>query len=282
MKKYILLLTILCSIAAWSGNGFSQTPGCDTNTLGIQKPSVSILSTKHHPDLGNGTYFLVGIFTSQNPIPLMNGLARISAQNITNSQIDGHVYEFDLTPTLRNFGGEFDSGEEFKGQYGMYEVTIDRWVIPQPPSLPFLQPITCRADSIDPNLTPLSVPEKLKVSFESGPTTPTLSFDPVSGFPSTQNEWYEIRIYDKDYTRRIYKVAIGMGEWCGYQQCSKTDSMPSVTFPNSRRGGQTYEDLVPGEEYLFRGDLFKQLPGGPPQPNTLQSSNFKSFKIPKK
>jgi len=204
---------------------------------------------------------------SGNPVQAMNGLVEISAQNIVPT--DEGIYEFDLTPTIRNLSGEWLSFRYFTGQNGTYEVTFER----------FSQTFSCYTDPIAPNLTPLPVPEKLKVSFENGPTTPTLSFDPVGWVPDEGGEWYQIRIYDKDYTRRIYSVSICTGD----SRCSKKDLVPTVTFPNNRFGSQTYEDLVPGEEYLFRAEFLKELPGNPtPQRNLLLGTNFKSFKVPKK
>jgi hypothetical protein len=275
MKKYILLLTILVSIAGWSGNGFCQTPilGCPKNDLNIPKQAVGIQSVRNDPILANGTYFAVAIY-SENPTWLMNGLERIYTQN-TDSDIDGHVYEFELTPTLRGIIGEFSILKKFEGQYGMYAVTIER--IERSTNVPYS--LTCYTDPIEDDLIPLPVPKNLKVSFKSGATTPTLSFDPVGGFPSDSDKWYEIRIYDKDYTRRIYSVKIGTGDNCGSAPCSKKDDDPSVTYPAYRSvWGQTYEDLVPGEEYIFRADLMKELQGGP----MIQGTNFKSFKVPKK
>ena len=288
MKKYGLLLTILVSIAAWSGNGLSQ---CPPNNLGIQKPTVNIINTKNHPDLGNGTYFAGLLFTMNAPRELMNGLQRISAQNINNSQIDGDVFEFGLTPRLRSLTAEFSGYEGFKGQSGTYAVTIER--TNRPGASPYLEsPFTCYADPIEDGLIPLPVPKNLKVSFKSGATTPTLSFDPVGGFLSDGSEWYEIRIYDKDYTRRIYAVKIGIG-YCGSANgnripCSIYGTNPSVTYDDHRSvNGQTFEDLVPGEEYIFRAELNKELPIGSElcsslQCNGISAQNFKRFKVPKK
>lgn len=289
MKTYVLLLTILVSIAGWSGNGFSQCP----NSVNIVKPVVTILNTKNHPDLGNGTYFLVDIIVGGSPGPLMNGLQRISAENIDNSQFEGDVLEFGLTPSVRNITPGFGGYEKFKGQSGTYAVTIERTNRPNlSPYLP--SPFTCNADPIIDDLIPLAVPKNLKVSFKSGATTPTLSFDPVGGFPSDSSEWYNIRIYDKDYSRRIYAVTIGTG-WCGSYNsilapCSIVGNNPSVTYDDYRSMiGQTFEDLVPGEEYIFRADLMKELrfPFGSAycssaQCNITQASNFKRFKVPKK
>jgi len=289
MKKYILLLTILFSIAGWSGNGFSQ---CPQNTLAIQKPVVAILNTKNHPVVGSGTFFAVDIFTYGNPGPLMNGLQRISAQNIDNPQFDGDVLELGLTPNVRNLTPDFGGAEEFKGQSGTYAVTIER--IERSTNLPYT--LTCYTDPIPDDLIPLPVPKNLKVSFKSGATTPTFSFDPVFGFLSEGpegSEWYEIRIYDKNYSRRIYAVKIGIG-FCGSSNnnplpCSVPGSNPSVTYDDYRSiNGQTFEELVPGEEYIFRADLDKELhPVGStlcssPQCTMIQSLNFKRFKVPKK
>ncbi len=202
MKKYVLLLTILVSIVGWSGNGFSQTPGgCPGTYLGIQKPILDIVNTKNNPSLGDGSYFAVIISTFGTPGDLMNGLKRIYAQNITNSQIDVDFLEMGLTPTIRTYSGDFTGLEEFKGQSGMYEVTIERIQRSNSPYLP--SPYKCYTDPIEDDLIPLPVPENLKVSFKSGATTPTLSFDPVPGVPSDSSQWYEIRIYDKNYTRLI-------------------------------------------------------------------------------
>jgi len=310
MKKYLLLLTILVSIVGWSGNGFSQ---CPSNNLGIAKPAVAILNTKNHPVLGNGTFFAVDIFTYGYPGSLMNGLERINAQNIDNSQFDGDVLELGLTPNVRNLTPDFGGAEEFKGQSGTYEVEIWRSTSVQPPlqplpqpcpfppncppaPIPYTPPFICSTDPIDSGLIPLPVPKNLKVSFKSGATTPTLSFDPVFGFLSEGPEgsqWYEIRIYDKNYTRRIYAVKIGIG-FCGSSNnsplpCSAPGSNPSVTYDDYRSiNQQTLEELVPGEEYIFRADLDKELrPVGStlcssPQCTMIQSLNFKRFKVPKK
>ena len=81
------------------------------------------------------------------------------------------------------------------------------------------------------------------------------------------------------HTRRVYSVAICTGD----TRCTKQDLVPSVTFPNSRFGGQTYEELIPGEEYLFRVDLWMELPGSAtPQRNLLLGTNYESFVVPKK
>jgi hypothetical protein len=280
MKKYISLLTILVSIAGWSGNGFCQIlPGCPPNDLGIWKPAASIFNVRNSPTGENGTFFVIGIL-AENPGGLLNGLETISAKN-TDPFIDDHVYEFNLTPTLRNHIGEWDSRPyNFEGQFGMYEVTIERWpyASPSPPT-----PFKCYTDPMDQNLLPLPVPEKLKVSFQNGPTTPTLSFDPVGWVPSAPGERYLIRIFDKDYSRCIYRVTIchpSLAETV----CSKPDRIPSATFPNNRAAGsQTHEDLVPGEWYIFRADLWKDdFSGGPPMRNLSQASNFKWFRVPKK
>jgi len=279
MKKYVLLLTILVSIAGWSGNGFCQTapaPGCPPNDLGILKPVAGILNVRNSPTGQNGTFFTIAIL-AQNPIGLLNGLETISAKN-TDRLIDDHVYEFELTPTLRNNIGEWGSRpHNFEGQFGMYEVTIERWpyVSPQPPT-----PFTCYTDPMDQNLLPLPVPENLMVSFKSGATTPRLSFDRVRGFPSEPGERYLIRIFDKDYSRCIYRVTI-CDPSLTETVCSKPDRIPSATFPNNRTAGsQTHEDLVPGEWYIFRADLWKDDLSGTPMRNLSQGSNFKWFKVP--
>jgi len=285
MKKYLLLLTILVAIAGWSGNGLSQ---CPSNSLGILKPYVDIINTNNHPILGNGSYFAVGLYIFGNPGAISNGLERIYAQNITNSQIEGDVLEFRLTPNISAHTPFFWGWEEFKGQSGTYAVTIERFQRENSPSLP--SPFTCHTDPIGDDLIPLPVPKNLNVSFKSGATTPTLSFDPVRGFPSDSSEWYEIRIYDKDYTRRIYAVKIGRGS-CGSSSgkslpCSIEGKNPRVTFPNYRsQYSQTYEDLVPGEEYIFRAQLTKELPFGSTLCSSLactmmESMNFIRFKVP--
>jgi hypothetical protein len=287
MKKYVLLLTILVSIAGLSGNGFSQCPG---TYLGIQKPILDILNTKNHPVLEDGTYLAVIISTYGTPGDLMNGLKRIYAQNITNSQFGGDVLEMGLTPTIRTYSGDFMGLEEFEGQSGKYEVTIERIQRSNSPYLP--SPYKCSTDPIEDNLVPLPVPQNLKVSFKSGATTPTLRFDPVPGFLSDSSQWYEIRIYDKDYTRIIYSVKIGT-RWCGSSNgnpvpCSKMGSNPSVTYDDSRSvSAQTFEDLVPGEEYIFRATLMKVLPvpfgstlcSSRPC-NVMEATNFMRFKVP--
>jgi hypothetical protein len=222
----------------------------------------------------------------------MNGLQRISAQNISNPQFDGDVIEFGLTPSVLALSPSFGGYEEFKGQSGTYAVTIERFQRPNAPYLP--SPFTCNADPIKDDLIPLPVPKNLKVSFKSGATTPTLSFDPVGGFPSDSSEWYNIRIYDKDYSRRIYTVSIGTGS-CGsysntFAPCSIVGNNPSVTYDDHRSIiGQTFEDLIPGEEYIFRADLMKELRFpfdstvcSSAQCNITQASNFKKFKVPKK
>ena len=268
----------------------SQTPGCPPNYLGIQKPTVGIVTYENSPIIANGTYIVLD-FSTFNPLnPLMNGLKRISANNITNSQNDGHVYEFDLTPNVRNFGVYFYSFNEFDGQYGMYEVTMERIERSTNVPYPLQSPFTCYTDPIADGLIPLPVPRNLQDSFKSGATTPTLSFDRVRDFPSDSSEWYEIRIYDKDYTRRIYSAKIGTG-WCGSSNgnpvpCSIVGSKPRVKYDDYRSvASQTYEDLVPGEEYIFRAELNKVLlPSGStycsPLCNLLQAINFITFKVP--
>jgi hypothetical protein len=281
MKKYVLLLMILVSIAGWSGNGFCQTPpylGCPQNDLGILKPVAGILNVRNSPTGENGTFFTIAIL-AQNPGGLLNGLERISAKNYTNPNIDDYVYEFELTPTLRNHIGEWGSRpHNFEDQFGMYEVTIER----RPDASPSLSaPFTCYTDPMDQNLLPLPVPEKLKVSFKNGPTKPTLSFDPVGWVPSAPGERYLIRIFDKDYSRCIYRVTI-CDPSLAETVCSKPDRIPSATFPNNRAAGsQTHEDLVPGEWYIFRADLWKDDLSGTPMRNLSQGSNFKWFKVPK-
>jgi len=274
MKKYVLLTIILILIAGWLGDGFcQQEPGCPSNGLGILKPVAGILNVRNSPTGQNGTFFTIAIL-AQNPGGLLNGLETISAKN-TDRLIDDHVYEFDLTPTLRNNIGEWGSRPyNFEGQFGKYEGTIERWPDASP-SLP--TPFTCYTDPMDQNLLPLPVPKKLKVSFKNGPTKPTLSFDPVGWVPSAPGERYLIRIFDKDYSRCIYRVTIcdpSVGD------CSKTDGIPSATFPDNRAGSETHEDLVPGEWYIFRADLWKSALSGTPMRNLSQGSNFKWFKVP--
>jgi hypothetical protein len=203
----------------------------------------------------------------------MNGLIEVSAS------IDNDDYEFSLEPTVRNFNGEWRAISDFTGQSGAYEVTFKR-----DPILPaILDTITCYTDAIPPNLTPLPVPKNLRVSFKEDPTQPTLSFDSVDD-PRVHFDFYVIRIYDKDYSRRIYDVKIP-------RYIDHVPQVPMVTFSNENRSssGQTHEALVPGERYLFRADLWKNLmsscspsPSNPcPQNNLLLGTNFKSFEVPK-
>jgi hypothetical protein len=263
MKKMALVIlgVTLVLTLAWSSDGLCQ---CGPFWW---KPFLIIQNVKNSPVLGDGTYFVIDV-GSGNPVPAMNGLVGISARN-TVSSTEG-IYEFDLSPFTHNIHAEWLSYRHFRGQNGTYQVTIER----------FEDTFLCETDPIAPNLTPLPVPKKLKVSFENGPTSPTLSFDPVGWVPFEEGEWYRIRIYDKDYTRRIYDVLICTGD----ERCSKQDLVPAVTFPNNRSPNlQTHEDLVPGEGYIFRAELWKELEGNPwPQRNVLLGANFKLFKVPKK
>lgn len=254
MKKliYIFLLVILISTGAWIGDGECQ--------FFDNKAYFTILNANKHPQLGSGTFFVISIISLSN---VMNGVKKITAQNSIPG-LDNNVYEFSLTPTIRHFSCEWTGYEEFSEQKGFYVVDVERVDQSGNTTHQYLN-----TDQVLEGLVPLPIARNLRVSFQKGSTNPTLSFDPIS---EVDFDFYEIRIYDKDYSRRIYRTQIpATGE-------------PKVTFPASRIGGQTAEELVPGEQYIFRADLWKRL--YPPSPNgiysLLQSSNFKIFKIPKK
>lgn len=252
MKKliYIFLSVILILTGVWISDGQCQ------QFFG-NKALVAILNANHHPVYGSGTFFLIGILSDINQ---MNGVKKITAEN-SNPNVDNNVYEFSLTPSIRNFNYEWDSDkEEFSGQHGTYKVTVEKGDGSS---------VTLPTDNIPEGLIPLPIPKNLRVSFEEGPTNPTLSFDPVTG---VDFDLYDIRIFDKDFSRRIYRTKIFAGE------------EPRITFPASRFGGQTAEELVPGEKYIFKVDIWKILNGDRNcgMCSLLQSSNFKVFKIPEK
>ena len=278
MKKmaFVVLGVTLVFAVAWSSDGLCQ---CDSGTgIQIGQPNVYIRNLKNSPILGDGTFFGIAV-DSNDPAQAMSGLVEISAQNLENP--DESIYEFDLTPTLRTMYAEWSSQRYFTGQGGIYELTIKQCMFETPDSCT-LQTASCQTDRMPPNLPPLPVPKNLKVSFKSGPTTPTLSFDPAGWVPDAEGEFYRIAIYDKDYTRRIYNVRICKHNYGTF--CRINSNVPSVTFPDYRGPASTGENLVPGEEYLFMVDLIKELPQITPglRRNALLGTNYKFFTVPEK
>jgi hypothetical protein len=222
-------------------------------------PQIVILSYKNHPIYKNGHYFLILLYSTNTFTTL--GLKNIFASNI-NPNEDPQIYEYPLSPEMRNIYLQFAKWYEFTDQKGIYKVTIQRDRKDDEERY---------ANYLPPGLTLLPTPENLHISFESGNTTPTFSFDPVD--PGVEITNYEIRIFDKDFSRRIYAVYL---------------NSPSATFPEGRCievNGQcnyrsTAEDLIPGETYIFGAYINKKIP--PDNNNLLQGGNFKTFKIPKK
>ena len=253
MKKliYIFLSVILILTGLWISDGQCQFID--------NKAYFTILNTNRHPEVGSGTFFVISIISSMNA---NSGVKKITAQN-SNPGFDNNVYEFSLTPTIRDYSYAWMGYEEFSEQKGIYVVDVERVGQSGSTTHQYLN-----TDEVTEGLVPLPIPRNLRVSFEKGHTTPTLSFDPISG---VDFDYYEIRIYDRDYSRRIYRTRI------------LADGEPKVTFPDYRIGGQTAEELVPGEKYIFRAEIWKCL--YPPSQNgicsLLQSTNFKVFKIPK-
>ena len=255
MKKliYIFVSVILILTGTWISDGQCQFID--------NKAYFTILNTNHHPLYGNGTFFLISIISLTHE---SKGVKKITAKN-SNPGLDNDVYEFSLTPMTRHFSYEWSNyEEEFSEQKGIYVVDVEK---PGQSGTTIHQYLY--TDVVSEGLVPLPIPRNLRVSFEKGHTTPILSFEPISG---VDFDFYDIRIYDRDYSRRIYRtVILANGE-------------PKVTFPASRMFGQTAEELVPGEQYIFRADILKGLY---PQSQSgiysaLQSTNFKVFKIPKK
>jgi len=277
MKKmtFIVLGVTLVFAVAWSSEGLCQ---CAPDTaIQFGQPNVIIRNLKNSPVLGDGIFFIIGVSSTAPVQETMSGLVEISAQNLENP--DEGIYEFDLTPNLRTMYTEWMSPRYFTGQSGTYELTIKQCMFETSDSCT-LQTASCQTDRMPPNLPPLPVPKTLKVSFKSGPTTPTLSFDPAGWVPNGEGEFYRIAIYDKDYTRRIYNVTICKHDYGTF--CRINSNVPSVTFPDSRGPASTGENLVPGEEYVFMVDLIKELPQITTgrRRNALLGTNYKLFKVP--
>jgi len=251
MKRRFLFISgmIFVLAVAWTNNGLCQ--GC-----GPFNPWVLIVNAKHHPLYGNGIHFVP--YLTATDVTLMKVLKKITASNIDTDSDDTTVYQISLTPDVSGGNCSWSSsGLKFTGQQGIYEFKIEKSNVPL---------IRCQAGEIplDPPIPP--IPQNLRVTFENGSTKPTLSFDPID---TTQTDFdlYRIRIFDKDYTRRIYSTEIGKF------------NVPIATFPENRDyTGQTPEDLVPGEKYIFRADIWKILPGN----IQLFGNNFKVFEVPKK
>lgn len=241
MKKSVILigLVLLFMGGLWIDQGFCW-----------DKPYAMILNMKNHPSqMKNGTYFMIDLGTAN--IKELMGVKKITARNVEG--VDDKVYEFPLTPITRNLYCElYNLEDQFTSQSGTYEVKIER----------VDSTILKQTDPIPPGVTPLPIPDHLKVSFVGGPT-PTLSFDPV-GIPGA---YYTIRIFDQDYSRVIYR--------------SQPLSSPIVMFPQGRNRC-TFEDLVPGETYIFRAEIIKPVSSDPLFPNVLIGINFVSFKMPNK
>jgi hypothetical protein len=106
-------------ILGWSCDGLCQPipPGCPSNQLGIWKPFLAIQNIKNSPLVPNGTFFVVVLLSGGAPQSLLTGLEQISAQNV-DPLIDDDVYEFNVTPTLRSFTGEWDYFVDLKVNMG--------------------------------------------------------------------------------------------------------------------------------------------------------------------
>jgi len=227
MKRqvFLALAVLLVLVLTWTDNGSCQF----TN----DKAGIWIASTRNHPILRNGTFF--EIFVHSSNISTVQRIKKITALNV-DSNIDPNSYEISLTAITRNLSCEWYSVSEFIGQFGTYVVKVEREGSPDQ----YLY-----TDELPEGLIPLPTPENLRVRFESGATTPTLSFDPVD--PGVVDfDYYSLRIYDKDYSRRIYVAERSRNE------------EPKVTFPEGRVRS-TAEDLIPGETYIFRADIYKEL-----------------------
>lgn len=244
-KFFLMLAIIFALIVASESEGLCQ----------FQYAHIYITNLANNRVTKNkGTFFSVSV--RGQTVGTINGVTKITAKN-SDLNIDGNVYEFSLTPMTRNLICEWVSiRKTFKGQHGAYEVTVegDGWqqILETTPLPEFL--------------SPLPIPSNLTVSFEYGPTNPTLSLDPVYG---VDFDIYDIRIFDKNHSRRIYRTEIPWWE------------SPIVTFPDERIWNQTAEDLVPGETYIFRADIWKALEGTE-QGNLLIGRNYMFFKVPKK
>lgn len=249
MKRQIfaLLGVILILTVALMRDGL-----CQQCQPAFYKPYIQIVNVKHHPTLGNGTFFYIdaqSIYANA-----MNNVKKMTAVN-ADSSIDGTVYEFPLTPTTRLMVGDYQSINEFTGQYGQYVVTVEK---------SDGSTVTLNCDFLPQDFILIPHPTNLRVTFESGPTTPTFSLDPAP--PDVDFNLYGIRIYDKDFSRIIYRTSIPSGV------------QPTVTFPYNRAGPQTAEDFIPGETYIFNASIVKYLPGNS---NLVSGTTFISFKIPK-
>jgi hypothetical protein len=250
MKRqvFLALAILLALVLTWTDNGSCQF----TNN----KAGIYILSTRNSPTLGNGTFFAIYLHSSN--IGTVKGVKKITAyKNHINPKFS---YEISLTAITHSLSCEWYSISEFIGQFGTYVVKVEREGSPDQ----YLY-----TDELPRDLIPLPTPENLRVSFQSGATTPTLSFDPVD--PEVVDfDYYEFRIYDKNYSRRIYVAERYPNE------------ETKVTFPNGRiLNRSTAEDLIPGETYIFRADIYKELTYPWVYPiNALVGHSSIYFKVP--
>jgi hypothetical protein len=249
MKRNTFLVSMaLLFTMAWINDGLCQLPSFT--------PIVGLANLKHNPIVGNQLQFTIVLTT--NSLSALWGVKRIKAVNATDPT---DAYEFSLAPSTQHLTCDLVATGNFNNQHGVYNIIID----PPPPG-----PLTTSEFPL--GVVPYPTPRKLRVSFESGLLTPTLSFDPIPDFvlndpPTTK--YYQIRIYDRDYTRLIYR--------------SPPLSVPEVIFPDGRvcpglNCRSTAEDLILGERYIFRADVTERL--GPLNFNS--ASSFVSFKVPKK
>jgi len=256
MKRKIVILVVVTFLFStfWISDG-----SCQFNP---NFPIVGLVNYSGHPFYQNQLNFIILLY-SQNA-NILFGMKKITAEN-TNLAIDPTLYELPLSPYTYPLLLEWHRTSEFNNQYGTYKVTIERAGLPPQTIIsPFAFPQ---------GVVPYPTPKHLRVSFENGLGTPTLSFDPIPGFvPDGTNKFYQIRIYDEDYTRLIYRVR-GL-------------LTPQTTFPDGRgcpglSCQSTAEDLIPGEKYLFRADVWENLPGGGGYIfNSASSYGF--FRVPKK
>jgi hypothetical protein len=243
-KIYILVAVSLLFSTVWIRHGLCQFT-----------PMVGLANFKHNPIVGNQLQFTI-VLSSVDTRALW-GVKKITAVNTLDST---DAYTFPLTPSTQALTWDLVATGKFNNQQGQYQVTIEKQGV-----LP-----TVLTTSPMPQVVPYPTPRNLRVSFESGIETPTLSFDPIPDFtPDGTTTFYQIRVYDKHYTRLIYRMP-GLVN-------------PEVVFlsgtgcpgPGCR---STAEDLIPGESYIFRADVTERH--GPLNFNA--ASSFISFKIPKK